>query len=147
MRTQPKVGRTCRNTMQYNTTQYKYKSSRWYLFPWMRCLFSESACLPAILDSAFPSVPVGVSLRRAGIGLGTFPIPCFAWVLSASILAVLTPLLDPSMTCPVPVYCLFVSFMASWSVLGGDFLQHWSMLWPVPLYIWFTSVGDLALTA
>ena len=60
-------------------------------------------CLLAILDSTFPSFLAGVSHRDAGIGLGTFPTPWFAWALSAVILAVLSPLFYPSMTCPAPV--------------------------------------------
>ena len=55
-------------------------------------------------DSAFPNFLTGVFHRDAGIGLGTFPTPWFAWPLSAGIIAVLSPLLDyPSKTCPVPV--------------------------------------------
>ena len=61
---------------------------------WSLTLF----CLPAILDSAFPRFLAEVSRRDAGISLGTFPTPWFAWALSAGKLAVLSPLLDPSKT-------------------------------------------------
>ena len=54
--------------------------------------------LLAILDSAFPSFLAGVSHRDTEIGLGSFTTPWFAWALSAGILAVLSPLLDPWLT-------------------------------------------------
>ena len=60
-------------------------------------------CPLAIFNSAFPSFLAGVSHRDVGIDLGTFPTPWFAWALSAGILAVLSPLLDWSKACPVPV--------------------------------------------
>ena len=66
---------------------------------WSLTLF----CLLVILESAFPWFLTGVSRGDTGIGLGTFLTPWFAWALSAGILAVLSPLLDPSKTCPVPV--------------------------------------------
>ena len=47
-----------------------------------------SFCLLAILDGVFPSTLAGVSHRDAGIGLGIFTTPWFAWALSAGILAV-----------------------------------------------------------
>ena len=40
----------------------------------------------AVFDSAFSSFLAGVSYIDAGIGLGTFPTPWFAWALSAGIL-------------------------------------------------------------
>ena len=61
-----------------------------------------------------------------------FPTPCFAWALSAGILAVLSPLLDSSKTCPVPV-CVHLCLSWLCWVGCGIFLQHWSMLWPASL--------------
>ena len=85
---------------------------------WEACLWLF--CLLAILGSAFPSFQAGVSLRDARIGLGTFPTPLFAWALSAGILAVLSPLLDPSKTCPVPV-CIPLCLSQFHGVGCGDF--------------------------
>ena len=100
---------------------------------WSLTLF----CLLAILDSAFPGFLAGVSRRDAGIGLGTFPSPWFAWGRSAGILAVLSPLLDPSKTCPVPT-C--IPLCLSW------LRRHWSILWPGPLSVWFALAGGVAWT-
>ena len=44
-------------------------------------------CLLAVLDTAYPCFLARVSHRDAGIGLGTFPTPWFAWALSTGILA------------------------------------------------------------
>ena len=63
--------------------------------------------------------PVWPCHRDSGIGLGTFPAPWFAWVLSAGIAAVLSPLLDPFQDLPRPSLHPFVSFTASWSGLWG----------------------------
>ena len=68
--------------------------------------------------------------------------------LSAGILAVLSPLLDPSKTCPVPV-CIPLSLSRLHGVGCGDFRWHWSTLWPasVPwsdclnLLFYFTNSG------
>ena len=106
---------------------------------WSLTLF----CLLAILDCAFPSFLAGVSYRDARISLGTFPTPWFAWALSAAILAVLSPLLDPSKTCPIPA-CIPLCLSRLHGVGCGDFRQHWSMLWLAPLSVWFTLVGGLA---
>ena len=82
------------------------------------------------------------SHRDAGISLGTFPTPWFSWVPSASILAALSPLCDPSKTCTVPVRNpLCLSRLRGMGC--GDFRQHWSMLWPVQLSVWFALVGGL----
>ena len=78
-------------------------------------------CLLAILDSAFSSFLAGVSCRDAGISLGTFPTPWFAWALSAGILAVLNPLLDPPKTCPLPV-CIPLCLSQLRGVGYGDFV-------------------------
>ena len=85
---------------------------------WEACLWLF--CLLAILGSAFPSFQAGVSLRDDRIGLGTFPTPLFAWALSAGILAVLSPLLDQSKTCPVPV-CIPLCLSQFHGVGCGDF--------------------------
>ena len=60
--------------------------------------------------------------------------------LSAGILAILSPLLDSSKTCPVPA-CIPLYLSQIHGVGCGDFLQHQSMLSPVPLYVWFALVG------
>ena len=96
----------------------------------------------------FSTVPSQVfwqeSHRDAGIGLGIFRTPWFVWALSAGIVAELSPLRDPSKTCPVPV-----SIPLCLSRLHGvccDFRRHWSMLWPAPLSVWFALVEGLAWT-
>ena len=94
-------------------------------------------CLPAgHLDSAFIRFLARVSHRHTGIGLGTFPTPWFAWVLSAGLLAVLSPLPDPSKTCPVPV-CIPLCLSLLRGVGCRDFWRHWSTIWPTPLSVWF----------
>ena len=115
------------------------------LFSWMRSLISDSVLPAGHLNSAFPSFVAGVSHRDTRIGLGTVSTPWFAWPLSAGILAVLSPLLAPSKTCPIPVY-IPLSLTASWNGLWGWRL-HWSMLWPAPLSVWFALVGGLAWTS
>ena len=97
-------------------------------------------CLLAILDSAFQSFLAGVSHRDAGIGLGTFPIPWFAWTLSDNVLAVLSPLLDPSKTCPIPV-CIPLCLSR---LHGVGCRRHRRMLWPAPLSIGFALEWSLA---
>ena len=116
------------------------------LFSWMRSLISDLFCLLAILDSAFPRIFVGVSRWDPRIGLGTFPTPWFAWALSADILAVLSLLLDPSRTYPVPV-CIHLCLSLLGGVGCGDFRRHWSMFWPAALSVWFTLMGGLAWTS
>ena len=61
----------------------------------------------------FPGFLAGVSHRDARISLDTFPTPWFAWAQSAGILAVLSPLLDPSKTClfQSASLCVFHGFM------------------------------------
>ena len=90
--------------------------------------------LLAILNTAFPCFLAGVSYRDAGSGLGPFPDLWFAWALSAGILAVLSPLLDPTKTCPVPV-CILLCHSWLPGVGCENFRQHWSMLWPAPLSV------------
>ena len=89
-------------------------------------------CLLAILNSAFPSFLVGVSHKDSRIGLGTFPTPWFAWALSAGVLAVSSPLLDPSKTSPIPV-CIPLCLSRLCGGGHGDFQWHWGMIWPAPL--------------
>ena len=93
-----------------------------------------------LLSSAFPGFLAGVSHRGAGISHGSLSTPCFAWGLSAGALAVLIPLPDPSRTCPIPV-CILWCFSQFHGVGCGDFLQHWSMLWPAPLSVWLKCIG------
>ena len=100
-----------------------------------RCLLGWSS------DSAFPNFLAGVSHRVAGIGLGTFPTPWFAWALSAGLLEVLGPLLDPSKTCSILV-CLPLCFSrlhTNHRVGHGFCWWHWSVPWPVPLFSSFYS--------
>ena len=69
------------------------------LFSWMRNLISDSVLPAGHSRQCFPKFFLaGVSHKDAGIGLGIFPTPWFAWALSAGILAVLSSLLDPSKT-------------------------------------------------
>ena len=74
----------------------------------------------SLLD--FPR-PVWPCHRDSGIGLGTFPAPWFDSVLSAGILAVLSPLLESSKTCPVPV-CIPLCLSQLRGVDCGDFRRH-----------------------
>ena len=83
-------------------------------------------CLLAILDSVFPSFLAGLSRRDAGIGLGAFPTPWFAWALSAGILVVLSPPLEPSKILPVPA-CISLCPPWLYGVGSGDFRRQWSM--------------------
>ena len=76
--------------------------------------------------------------RVDGIGLGTFPTPWFAWALSAGLLEVLGPLLDPSKTCSILV-CLPLCFSRLHRVGRGYCWWHWSVPWPVPLFSSFYS--------
>ena len=101
------------------------------------CCFLEWAawslfCLLAILDSVFSSFLAGVSRWDTGIGLGTFPTPWFAWTLSAGVLAVMSPLLEPLKTLPVSA-CIPLCLSRLHGVGYGDFRRHCSMLWPVHL--------------
>ena len=89
---------------------------------WSLTLF----CLRAILNSTCPSFLAGVSHRDARISLFTFPTPWFAWALSGCIHAVLSPLLDPSKSCPIPV-CIPLCLSRLHGVGCGDFWRHWSI--------------------
>ena len=59
------------------------------------------------------------------------------WVLCLSY-----PRLAPSQSASL---CVFHGFM-EW-VNCGDFLRHWSMLWPAPISAWFALVRGLAWTS
>lgn len=59
--------------------------------------------LLAILDSAFQSFLAAGSHRGADVGSSTFPNPWFAGDLTAGIFALVTSLLNPFETRPVPV--------------------------------------------
>ena len=80
-----------------------YEVLRFCCFLEWEAWFLTPFCPRAILGSAFSRFLAGVSRRDAGISLLTFPTHWFAWVLSAGIFAVLSPLLDPSKTCPIQV--------------------------------------------
>ena len=126
----------------------------WLVFWWLShqcrlwdpaaCFFLEWAawsrnplCLLGILDSAFQSVLAGVSQRGAGICLGMFSYSSFCLIYvnchTCSIDSSAWPIHD----LPRPSLLPFVSFTALWSGL-------WGFSWPVPLFVWFASVGDLA---
>ena len=106
---------------------------------WSLTLF----CLMAILDIAFPSFIKGVFHWDGEIGLGTFPAPRFVWSLSAGILVVLSPQLDQSKTCLVPICILLcISRLRGvgcgtevWSMVGGLAWTLWSQ-WVCP-WRWF----------
>ena len=87
-----------------------------------------------------------VSHRDAKINLSTFPTSGFVWAVSAGILAVLSPLLDPPKTCHVPV-CFPLCLSRLRGVGCRYFWRHWCMLCPDPLSVWFALVGGLARTS
>ena len=126
---------------------YTMRSCGLLFFEWEAWSLT-SFCLLAILDNVLPSFLAGMSHTDAGIGLGTIPTPWFAWTLSASIPAVMSPLLDPSKTCPVPV-CNPLYLSRFFHAVGcRDFWRHLSMLWLVALSVWFALlVGGLAWTS
>ena len=106
------------------------------LFSWMRSLISDSVLPLAILRSAFPSFLAGVSHRDAGIGFGTFPIPlvCLSSVSwhTCSFESSAWPI--QNLPCP-SLHPLVSSWLCG--VGCGDVWQHWSILWPAPLSVWF----------
>ena len=86
----------------------------------------EDCCFPeweawsltlGILDSDFTCFLAGVSHRDAGIGLGTFPTPWFAWALSAGIYLQYWVLCLTHPRLARPILHPFVFFAASWSGL------------------------------
>ena len=113
---------------------HKWEAYLWLCFacwPFLAVLFQVfwQECLLEMLESVW--VP--------------FPTTWFAWALSGGILAVLSPLLDPSKTCPVPI-CMPLCLSQFHGVGCGDFEAvfshvHFSGLNPT----WFATHFQVCL--
>ena len=90
----------------------------------------------AIHGSVCLGSPTAESCSRAWTQLGIFPSPLLAWALWDCTHAELIVLLDPSMTCLLPVYTPFLLWQHR-GVDSRDSTSHWDTPWLAPPYVMF----------
>ena len=109
-------------------------------FSRLRSLISDSV-LPALSRFSSRSVSQRCQNQLGYLSLSLVCLSSVSWH-TCSIESSAWPIQD----LPVPV-CIPLCLSWLHGVGCGDFLQHWSMLRPAPLSVWFALVGGLAWTS